>query len=125
MREIKFRGWDKAEKRMLYRTIWDRNWYATPYNDKDGCHCIRGITPDDKPRLILMQFTGLLDSEGVEIYEGDIVRISPLDMQPYVCDVKFKEGAFVDHHGWTIPSKPYLIEVVDNIYEHPELLENK
>lgn len=45
MREIKFRAWDG--KRFLYRGLHDRNWYATPYNDENGCNCVRGCMPND------------------------------------------------------------------------------
>jgi uncharacterized phage protein (TIGR01671 family) len=121
MREIKFRAWDKSEKRMLYRGIFDRNWYATPYNDEGGCHCIKGIMPEDRHWMELMQYTGLKDKNGVEIYEGDIVRFWDEDLRRVRNErVYFENGSFCVNGR--MGSKEWGI-VIGNIYETPELLE--
>lgn len=55
-REIKFRAWDRSLKKMIYPKLWDNSM------------------PSNWERWYdLMQFTGLLDKNGREIYEGDIV----------------------------------------------------
>ena len=129
-RPIKFRAWDKHEKRMLYRGIFDRNWYATPANDEGGCHCVREITPNDAPRLDLMQFTGLTDKHGKEIYEGDW-----LSWDEDVYEVRYLRGEWVLFHtsddDYDRPSLASIIkpsgdnvEILGNIYEHPHLLVN-
>ena len=79
----------------------------------------------------LMQFTGLQDKNGKDIYEGDICKINYLgDSGTYEGIVKFRfplyyldmgtdveEEITVCQNGW--------IEVIGNIYENPELLESK
>jgi uncharacterized phage protein (TIGR01671 family) len=143
-REIKFRAWVKLERQMLYRGIFDRNWYATPKNDEGGCHCVRGIHPDDRNELILMQYTGLKDRSGKEIYEGDIIRYNyhhddnDTDfIGEVIYDIrKFDKGELDSFHvgfilkgididkSYWYTDMPNLkdTEVIGNIYENPELL---
>lgn len=128
MREIKFRAWDKVDGRMLYREVFDRNWYATPANDD-----IRAISFGDRFRLelmdvIAMDFTGLKDKNGKDIYEGDVLIYIGTNISSMV--VKFDNGCFVGEGPFnTLPLKSYLgatdfesIEIIGNIYENPELL---
>jgi len=113
MREIKFRAWIKAEKRMIYI---DR-FSQIPNNWRDAWE--------------LMQYTGLKDKNGKEIYQKDILK-----WVHHRCDGCGKEdysigvvsfgsmGAMV--YGYPICDPRCAdkdIEVIGNIYEHPELLE--
>lgn len=106
MREIKFRVFDKISKQM-YR--WSQ---------------IASISLIDfnKEHYELMQFTGLTDKNGVEIYEGDIVNSS-----------YFKKGIVVFwENGWyfevsgnshhSFNTARHSFEIIGNIHSNPELL---
>jgi uncharacterized phage protein (TIGR01671 family) len=115
MREIKFRAWDKG--RMIEPM---------------------GLLMRDAPQwldklsseAILMQFTGLHDKNGKEIWEGDIVKFETLDAinnQTLVGAIKYSEhgtrfGVEIEHRG-LLQFYPNYTEVIGNIYENPELIE--
>ena len=111
MREIKFRAWDIEKKQMLHiHTLFLKN--------KDEI-CPPGI---------LMQYTGLKDKNGKEIYEGDILQIRFFEYDPdevvfiYACfELYGKDG----HYVCDLKQVYSVSEVVGNIYENPELLETK
>ena len=122
MREIKFRAWNKGWKRgVVYFTL-----------DKlhDGfVYC--GIKSDVSINLKgteLMQYTGLHDKNGKEIYEGDIVK----ENDTYTAKIEFISGCFVYNfvdtpEDWSNEYIPVYggsrdTEVIGNIYENPELL---
>ena len=134
MRNIKFRAWDKKQECIV--NVEDMFWYA-----KDGSvsHINSENDENKVERFEIMQFTGLLDKNGNEIYEGDIIRwISVgkesgniedigLERDMGVYKIIFKEGKFCTQ-------KPEIcvgnfdvdeIEVIGNIYENPELLESE
>jgi len=128
MREIKFRAWDNIDKRMI--TV--NGMIAT----KLGAVVSENTLEDDMVYISdyeLMQYTGLEDKNGKEIYEGDIVAI---EMYNNVSDkwdkihngeVKYCEDRFLATYGDTgrcsLSFLPTHIEVIGNIYENPELIE--
>ena len=114
-RTIKFRAWDKEGKEMFrVKTL---NFIS------DGHLVVIGEGGGvSTPYCEVMQFTGLLDKNRNEIYEGDIVKhsehwadrrmISEATMiYPWYCG------------DWSV--EPEDCEVIGNIYENPELIENK
>lgn len=112
-REIKFRAWDILSKRMME----DIELWLIPYG------VLFPHTPDQRC-LELMQFTGLLDKNGKEIYEGDVLGLKYFAHWVVICE----PGAF-HIYNVTDPNKTYPLvqtferEVIGNIYENPELLE--
>uniref|UniRef100_A0A6M3JLB5 Putative YopX protein n=1 Tax=viral metagenome TaxID=1070528 RepID=A0A6M3JLB5_9ZZZZ len=127
MREIKFRLYSKYYKRMfLFDPQWGNyshgdGWVgAIPFEDGRVTYA-----PSNRQQLApsdceWMQFTGLIDRNSKEIYEGDIVRdCNGLDVTWVVewCD---KEACFL---GLDWCGKPN--EVIGNIYSNPELMEVK
>lgn len=78
----------------------------------------------------LMQYTGLKDKNGKEIYEGDIVRLTPnrgVEDDKIVTGpvVMGKHGVYVGNDGWQnygIHTHWIETEIIGNIYENPELL---
>lgn len=127
MREIKFRAWDKKEKRWFSPTIDSSGVAITEEKHEEGCpSCggtIRGTHTIEYPNdYELLQYTGLKDKNGKEIWEGDILLRSH-----YKYRVEFDGGAFgvyMKHYGWKNlrDFKVEIGEIVGNIYENPELL---
>lgn len=121
MREIKFRAWDKHKNKMDNGFIMNSNGeiLETMYGE------IIATLPNYK----LMQYTGLKDKNGKEIYEGDIIEWSlfPDGAKVRIRDVvEFKRGCFIAKNRMELLGiKPphREIEVMGNIYENPELLE--
>ncbi len=116
MREIKFRAWDKNEKILLPPRTIKRMLEAAVNCDV--------IDIDD---AILMQYTGLKDMNGKEIYEGDIVNfhngmvgevVFTTELEPRaIIGFKVNGGRLeIEHYGKTL-------DVIGNKYENPELME--
>ena len=121
----KYRAWLKKEQKMD-NYIDHISWI------EDELYCIGdGITyMVSAEDLVLMQSTGLKDKNGKEIFEGDIVKMAKdVYSEPtYYEVVRHRGGAYrleSKQHGCELWLRHTDCEVVGNIYENPELLEDK
>ena len=124
-REIKFRAWTDigiVDRKMYYQRLTD---YLTPVFTPAGYGLFN-------PTLRVMQFTGLKDKNGKEIYEGDIITIYGYEMN---YEIIFKSGCFgfevinpinkISYNFATFKNidQEYVdCEVLGNIFENPDLL---
>ena len=115
-REIKFRAWDKGKKEFVDDVLITANKHGFLYQNDNKCE----FSGEDRD-IILMQYTGLKDKNGKEIYEGDIVNENIQDRNYKII---FENGGFLgeaeDGHVLFFGNKH--VEVIGNIYENPELV---
>ena len=126
MREIKFRAWHPGEKKMRYGVGTDGYGGIVLDTEYMGLKPLKG-------EAILMQWTGLKDKQGKEIYEGDIVYYdydyggfkhwevkwaydnwAMVRGERYTGDMNASDDP--EYNNWESS------EVIGNIYENPELL---
>jgi len=128
MRVIKFRAWHKERKEWISGRQPDADDLFIEETDREA----HGYSITHWTQTVIMQFAGLSDKNGIEIYEGDIVKITTTGISwgkeyTWTGDVIFSRGAFVvkskdgkkDKFTMFAPDRP--IEVIGNIYENPEL----
>jgi uncharacterized phage protein (TIGR01671 family) len=127
MREFKFRAWDNVADEMLYAGE-DTEVIFTLGSEGIQCTDIRNVMPSGEgvgfpEHYIYMQYTGLKDKNGNDVYESDICEIGN---QKYV--VVYERGAF-----WFVRAKHRDMhsllygsvgssKVIGNVYENPELI---
>ena len=119
MREIKFKCWDNFKKRWTNYKILDDSIY---FMDKNTGVWFNNHHSEYK-RFELMQYTGIKDKNGTEIYEGDILWNT---YDECYGEVTFEEGEWKFEDSTVIQPLYSLldcIEIKGNIYENNELLE--
>jgi uncharacterized phage protein (TIGR01671 family) len=129
MRDIKFRAWDKKTKQMVR----SEDLYRLSQRE-DGIFAIVGCIDKQEittfhDDLVLMEFTGLLDKNGKEIYEGDIIAQKECGYKNKFHRegiIEYKDSGFIvkgdDESYDYLKTQHRFLEAIGNIYENPELL---
>ena len=146
MREIKFRAWDKKEKKMFIPPWLD--WVTNSRSVKNNSVSNVGKRSATQPldsfyaepiwEVELMQFTGLKDKNGKDVFEGDILKCSRSywkktrnlvvewgDERYQLTDIEDPVDSEVMDKSSSFDVPQVEREVIGNIYENPNLIKNK
>lgn len=131
MRDIRFRAWDKDKEWMVYNV--QDAYDGLPYSEGntenivDAYHWVSSFSSFfDSDEFALMQFTGVKDKNGAEIYEGDIIKFK--NNYPWgdeYCIRKMEYSGNMFSPTGIIKWNYEDAEVIGNIYENKYLLEDK
>ena len=150
MREIKFRAWFSKQQKMVNveemeiynggvtvkaKTDWEKGGWYTQLRGATNRKTVALGSTRQVPRVILMQYIGVKDKNGVDVYDGDIVQVKADDYELVISEVKWGEVEYpafdlpkYDGYGMNAFAAIYhsdpkeTIEVIGNIYENPDLI---
>lgn len=154
MREIKFRAFLKEKKKMLpvtYLTLSDEESEQVGVADCNNEGCVLCVDFYDYEKVELMQYTGLKDKNGKEMYfDSDVVKltvwhgyvapsvsISTHDVIDGIDSAKYEYTGLIQKDRFGNPfikdfyfanlldADKYEFEILGNIYENPELMEEQ
>lgn len=129
MREIKFRAWARDHDGEMIMAPWSLDFFS----DMSLVTGYGGEFPSDREDVTLMQYTGIKDRDGKEIYEGDILDLGNgrrLEVQYGAWNC----GCCDDVYGYSFElfartgiteDNVVCWEVIGNIYENPDLLKEE
>ena len=122
-REIKFRAWLKENHSGKHQMFYQSAQYLQSFLRRCAQFSnLDGREHEKYGNYELMQFTGLKDKNGKEIYEGDLLVMNlEKNFKKYHSDL-FVMQWNPDTAAWTNYSPREIVEVIGNIYENPELL---
>lgn len=133
-RELKFRGWDTVAKEWCYgyETLGGFNLIGeVVLMGELGRYPLEHLLNN----IIFTEFTGLKDSMGTDIYEGDLIELGGAGSR-YIYEVRYEDGKFVGYHwlnkDWgkwgdihrlsEMDFSKYTHKVIGNIFQNPELI---
>ena len=120
-RIIKFRAWDKIDNTM--RTVDNINFFDefVRIDETNNGHIQRKLD-----EVVLMHYTGLVDKNGKEIYEEDIVKAFSQGLELIGLIKWGGSGFFIEVPPprciWHLLDNPETAEIIGNIYENPDYL---
>jgi uncharacterized phage protein (TIGR01671 family) len=132
MREIKFRAWSKRDNCWCGAFSVHKSGLFT---EMTGARMENGtcvayadwVDLSKQDEIVLMQYTGLKDKNGKEIYEGDIVTGRNGETKPmkvvwgyHAWGLQYSKTAAPGFYDWNINE----VEIIGNIYQNPKLLDN-
>ena len=125
MADIKFRAWDKLTEPMRYVLCID---WLNDLVDLNGGIIERKYNNSEEDEVILMQYTGLKDNIGKEIYEGDIISFGDNKAVVFYEHAKFKAKYRYYNNCYCYDALSDVlyfkkVEVIGNIYENKELID--